>query len=270
MLTLTYRGSSTIPVEAECVTPDNLAGKTNAEVERLTLQHGNVQVPLAEFFAVSGDAGDGEVLVEGDCSRVKWLGAGMTTGRLTVRGPVGFHAGAEMRGGVMEVFGNAADWAGAEMRGGLLHVHGNVGHLAGAAYRGSRRGMVGGTLLIDGDAGNEVASTLRRGLVAVGGRCGDYAGVSMIAGTLLVFGPAGIRAAAGMKRGTVALLGEPAQLLPTFRLDCVYRPVFLQIYLRHLRARGFAVPDGLPGAELRRFSGDLVSLGKGEIFLRAA
>jgi hypothetical protein len=32
MLTLPYRSTTSIPVEAECVTPDNLAGKTLVEI----------------------------------------------------------------------------------------------------------------------------------------------------------------------------------------------------------------------------------------------
>src|SRR5438552_13131624 len=99
MLTLQYRSSTTIPVEAECIRPDALAGKTPTEIAKLPVQHGNAQVPLGEFFAVSGDAGDGEVLLEGDCRRVKWIGAGMTSGQLTIRGPIGMHLGAEMTGG---------------------------------------------------------------------------------------------------------------------------------------------------------------------------
>src|SRR5689334_25439366 len=98
MLTLTYRSSTTIPVEAECVTPDNLAGKSAAEVAALPVQHGNAPAPLGEFFVVAGGADDGEVVLEGDCGRVKWVGAGMTRGRVTVRGDVGMHLGAEMRG----------------------------------------------------------------------------------------------------------------------------------------------------------------------------
>jgi formylmethanofuran dehydrogenase subunit C len=35
MLTLTYTGTTTIPLEAECVTPDNLAGKATDEIARL-------------------------------------------------------------------------------------------------------------------------------------------------------------------------------------------------------------------------------------------
>jgi formylmethanofuran dehydrogenase subunit C len=265
MLRLHYRGTTTIPVEAEVITPDNLAGKSVPEIAALPLQHGNTQVPLGDFFQVEGDAGDRDLVIEGDCGRVKWLGAGMTSGRLTFRGNAGMHLGAEMTGGEIRVHGDAGDWVGAEMRGGRIHVHGKAGHLVGAAYRGSRSGMRGGVILVDGSAGNEVGGNMRRGLIAVGGDVGDFAGVSLIAGSLFLFGRLGVRLGAGMKRGTLAVFSEPPLLLPTFRFDCVYRPVFLALYLRQLRAWDFvaALPyvDGL----CRRYSGDLVGLGKGEV-----
>ncbi len=265
MLRLTYHGTTTIPVEAECITPDNLAGKSADEVARLPVQHGNTAVPLGEFFRVEGDAADGEVVVEGDCARVKLIGAEMKTGRITVHGNVGMHLGAEMRGGEILVHGNAGDWVGAEMRGGHIHVHGDAGHLVGAGYRGSRLGMRGGAILIDGKAGNEVGSTMRRGLIAVGGAAGDFAGVGLIAGTVFVFGEPGVRVGAGMKRGTIALFSGPQQLLPTFRFDCVYRPVFVRLYLRRLAAWGFRAAEPFREGAYRRYSGDLVALGKGEV-----
>jgi formylmethanofuran dehydrogenase subunit C len=268
MLTLRYHGTTAIPVEAEIVTPDRLADKSPAEIAKLPVQHGNAVVPLGEFFTVTGDASDRDIVIEGDCSRVKHLGAGMRTGRVTVRGNVGMHVGAEMRGGEIHVHGHAGDWAGAEMRGGRVHVHGDAGHLVGAAYRGGRHGMRGGAILIDGRAGDEVGATMRRGLIAVGGDAGDFAGVGLIAGTVLVFGTPGPRAGANMKRGTVGLLGPPAPLGPTFRFDCVYRPVFLDLYLRRLAAGGFAPAARHRAGRYRRYSGDLVSLGKGEILVR--
>ena len=264
MLRLTYHGTTRIPVEAECVTPDNLAGKSTAEIAQLPVQHGNTSVPLGEFFKVEGDAGDGQVVVEGDTSRVKLLGAGMTRGSLTIRGDAGMHTGAEMRGGEVAVHGNAGDWVGAEMRGGKIHVHGRAGHLVGAAYRGGRSGMRGGVILIDGPAGNEIGAAMRRGLIAVGG-AGDYPGVSLIAGSVFVFGPSGVRPGAGMKRGTVVFAGPAPELLRTFRFACAYQPVFLAVYLRRLAAWGYKVPEALFRARWRRYSGDLVSLGKGEV-----
>ena len=265
MILLRYRGTTTIPVEAECLTPDQLAGKTPAEIESLPVQHGNTQVPLAEFFQVAGDSNDGEIVVEGDCSRVKWIGSGMKSGRITIHGSAGMHLGAEMTGGEIVVHGHAGDWVGAEMRGGRIHVHGNAGHLAGAAYRGSRLGMRGGVLLIDGQAGNEIGSTMRRGLIAIGGDTGDFPGVSLIAGSIIVFGQPGLRAGASMKRGSLICCGGRPALLPTFRYDCCYRPAFLPLFLRQLQAWNFPFPEDCLAGAYQRFSGDLLALGKGEI-----
>src|SRR5262249_51404695 len=158
MLHLQSKATSTIPVEAENITPDNLAGKSRAEILTLPVQHGNAPAPVGEFFSAEGDAADGELTIEGDCSRVKWIGAGMTRGRIIIRGNVGMHLGSEMKGGEIEVHGNAGDWVGGEMRGGRIHVHGDAGHLVGAAYRGSAAGMRGGVILVDGKAGNEIGN----------------------------------------------------------------------------------------------------------------
>jgi formylmethanofuran dehydrogenase subunit C len=68
-----------------------------------------------------------------------------------------------------------------------------------------------------------------------------------------------------MKRGTIACLGPAPHLLPTFRYACTYRPVFVALYLRQLRAWGFAVEDRHFGGDWKRYCGDPVTLGKGEI-----
>lgn len=265
MLRLTYFSTTTVPVEAECIAPNLLAGKTAAEIAALPVQLGNAPAPLGDFFRVEGEAVDQQIVIEGDCSRVKWVGAGMTSGSITVEGNIGMHVGSEMRGGSIDVKGNAGDWVGAEMRGGLIRVRGDVGHLVGGGYRGSSIGMRDGEILIHGKAGNEVGSGMRRGLIALGTGVGDFPGVSMIAGTILVFGSPGIRPGAGMKRGTIAFMGDAPQLLPSFRYACNYRPVFLQYYLQRLRRLEFPFSEILMNGLYKRYNGDLVSLGKGEI-----
>jgi formylmethanofuran dehydrogenase subunit C len=67
-----------------------------------------------------------------------------------------------------------------------------------------------------------------------------------------------------MKRGTLALFGGVPELLPTFRYDCTYRPAFVELYLRHLRAAGFPVPVPVRDGLFRRYRGDTVALGHGE------
>jgi formylmethanofuran dehydrogenase subunit C len=268
-MTLTLRCTYTgkVPVEAPCVAADRFAALSIAAIAALPVQHGNAAATLGEFFTVTGDPADAEVVIEGDCNRVKWLGANMAGGKLTIRGDAGTHLGSAMTGGTIEVHGNVDDWAGAEMRGGLIRVHGSAGDHAGAAYPGSRRGMRGGELLIDGDAGDELGAVMRRGLIAVGGRIGAFASAGMVAGSVFAFGPVGSHAGAGMKRGTIAAFGPALELLPTFRYDCTYEPAFIDLYLRRLRAVGFAVGSAQRPA-FRRYRGDLVALGLGEILIR--
>lgn len=265
MLTLTCTYAGLVPLEADAVAPDRLAALSLVDIAALTVHHGNTPARLGDFFTVAGDPADADLLIEGDCSRVKWLGAKMAAGRLTVRGPVGTHLASGMTGGAVRVHGDADDWCATEMRGGHVRVHGSAGDKAGAAYPGSRKGMRGGTLAIDGDAGDDLGAAMRRGTIAVGGRTGEFAGAAMIAGTILTFGPLGPHAGAGLKRGTVVAFGGRPELLPTFEYDCTHRPQFVTLYLRHLRGLGFAVPGGCFGGDFDRFRGDFVAIGKGEI-----
>jgi formylmethanofuran dehydrogenase subunit C len=272
MITLVPAATFTVPVEAEAITPDGFAGRTRAEIERLPVLQGNATAALGDFFTVRGEA-DEAIRLEGDVPRVKYVGKGMTRGRIEVVGDAGMHLGAEMRGGEIVVRGGTSDWTGAEMRGGRIVVEGDAGHLLGAAYRGSPKGMRGGAILVRGSAGNEVGCAMRRGLIVLGADAGDFAGVMALAGTIFVFGKLGIRAGAGMKRATIVTYqrGEgPPALLPTFTYDCAYRPAWIAVYLRELRALGFRPPDGDAGGRYRRYSGDLTEIGKGEILVWTA
>jgi formylmethanofuran dehydrogenase subunit C len=266
---LTYRGNTSIPVEIEGLTPDWSCDKSLGEIERLEIFHGNEKLPLAEMFAVAGDAGDKRFEFEGDLSGVHWIGAHMRSGTISVHGPVGRHLGSELRGGEIHVDGDAAGWIGCEMRGGLIHVHGNAGDLVGAAYRGSARGMRGGTIIVDGNAGNEIGLVLKQGLIAIGGNAGDMIGFNMTGGAVLVFGNAGIRPGAGMHGGTIAILGpSPPQVLPSFRFDRRGCPEKLLPLLRQLRDQGVQFPDSIISPEMDVYIGDLVADGAGEIYLQ--
>ena len=263
---------TTIPVEVDSIRLEAIRSQTTDEIKSTLVQYGNKQLPLGEFFDVSGSAADdSEVVWEGDCSRIKLIGANLSTGRIRVEGNAGMHLGAEMTGGEIIVNGNAADWVGAEMHGGRIHVHGDAGHLVGAVYRGGRKGMTNGEILIDGKAGNEIGHSMRRGLIAVGGRTGDATGFGMLAGSILLFGETGIRPGAGMKRGTIGLLGTDSvtDMLPTFQFACRYRPNFLRLYIQHLKAAGFPVPDDCLETDYLRYNGDFLEFGKGEILMRA-
>lgn len=272
-LVLRLRTPSQIPLEVDSIRLETVRTQSPDDVLKTLIFRGNQKLPLGEFFDASGSASDDNTLVwEGDCAKVKLIGAHLSDGLIRVEGSAGMHLGAEMTGGEIVVTGDASDWVGAEMHGGRIRVHGNAGHLVGAVYRGGRRGMTGGEILIDGDAGNEIGHTMRRGLIAIGGRAGDAAGVGMIAGSILVFGTPGIRYGAGMKRGTIGLFScdGTADVLPTFQYACTYRPTFLNVMFRYLAAEGFAIPDSACRTKCHRYLGDFLELGKGELLVGVA
>jgi formylmethanofuran dehydrogenase subunit C len=265
MTALTLKLNPQVPLEAEVITPDILAGKSSDEIAGLPVMHGNESALLGDFFQVEGD-GSEEIILNGDLSGIKNIAAGMTRGSVTVNGTAGMHLGARMCGGEINAFGDVGDWAGAEMTGGKIHVRGNAGHGLGGAYRGSRRGMNRGLIIVEGNAGSEVGALMRRGLIAVKGNAGDFAGAFMIAGSIVIFGQPGFRAGAGMMRGTIVAFHTP-ELLPTYRFDCVYQPVFLKLIFQELKSHGLSIPDHYTDGFFRRYSGDLTRVGKGEILV---
>ena len=132
--------------------------------------------------------------------------------------------------------------------------------------------MTGGEILVEGNCGHEAGHGMRRGLIAVAGSLGDSAGFQMSGGTIVGGGNRGVHAGAGLKRGTIVWLGRgsPPQMLATYRRSVRTSPVFLRIYLEHLRRVGFPLPEGCTSAEYRRYCGDFLELGRGEILLREA
>jgi len=264
MLTLTLKDQPTVPLEAETISPDRVAGLSPDAVRALPVYVGKRTLRLDALFTIEGEPGD-DIELRGDLTKVKWVGRGMTRGRIRVVGNVGMHLGAYMTGGRIEVSGNAGDWVGGEMSGGTIHVRGNVGGQVGAAYRGSLSGMSGGTLLVDGSAGIELGMRMKRGLIAVRGPVRDFAGLQMKGGTLVLMSGAELRTGAWMQRGTILSLA-PLRLLPTFAYSCRYLPSFLHLYARHLAALGFALPCDEGGYQ--RYAGDSAAVGKGEILMR--
>jgi formylmethanofuran dehydrogenase subunit C len=263
--TLILKERPHVPLEAELISPDVIAPLGHDAVRALPVVLGKRQRRLDDFFEVQGQ-GSENLVIRGDAGRIKWIGRGMTRGRITILGNAGMHLGAYMKGGTIEVAGDASDWVGGEMTGGLIHIRGNAGGQAGAAYRGSMAGMKGGIILIEGYAGIELGMRMRRGVIAVKGPVKDFAGLQMKGGTIVLMGGAEIRTGAWMIRGTIVSL-KPIHLMPTFAFACAYNPTFLRLYAKNLRALGIAIPyedrDGAYG----RYTGDTAVPGKGEILV---
>jgi formylmethanofuran dehydrogenase subunit C len=88
----------------------------------------------------------------------------------------------------------------------------------------------------------------------------------MLAGTIVALGGLGPRAGAGMRRGSIVTMA-PATPLATFVFSCIYRPPFLRLYLRRLRAHGLAVSDEQLDGRYARWCGDGLELRRGEILV---
>jgi len=217
---LQSKGNIGIFVEAEVIRPDVLASKKKEEIEGQLVWQGPAQLPLREFFDVEvrGEGGPAEttILIEGDASRVKLIGLGMTAGRIEVNGSVGMHLGAEMAGGSILVKGNAGSWAGREMKGGLLQIQGSAGDHVGSAYRGSWRGMTGGQIRIEGDALSQLGGGLAGGQITVGGSVKNFCAVRQNGGLIVVEGGAIRGAGAEMTGGTLVVQGSIRQFAPGF------------------------------------------------------
>jgi formylmethanofuran dehydrogenase subunit C len=265
MITLTLKEQPNVPLEAEVLSPDRMAGLANDAIRALPVFLGKRQCRLDDFFEVDGADSD-ELAIHGNVGKVKWIGRAMTRGRIMIQGNAGMHLGAYMQGGTIEVSGNASDWVGAEMTNGHIRITGNAGGQVGAAYRGSLAGMKGGTILIGGSAGLEVGMRMKRGIISIIGPVRDFAGLQMKGGTIFLCSGAEIRTGAWMFRGTIVSL-KPLSLLPTFAHACAYTPTFLRLYAKHLQALGVSIPVDPEMGVYRRFCGDSSVPGKGEILV---
>ena len=264
-LTLSLHTSPEVPVEADVISPDRLNNLNESALSALPVFHGNVQAKIGDFFKVQGQY-NGEIRVEGDLSKVKHIGAGMTSGQLIVNGDVGAHLGAGMQGGKIIVDGNVADWAASEMTGGRIIIKGNAGHMLGSSIRGSATGITGGEIIVHGNARNEAGQAMRNGLIVIGGNSEDLTGVNMLSGTIIVLGKMGIRTGAGMKRGTILSMHD-ADLLSTFTYACTYHPTYLRLYLTYIKKLGFQIDDAKLSGNYERWAGDSIELNRGEILL---
>lgn len=266
MITLTLKQAvDGVPLEAESICPDVMTSLDAAAISALPVYLGKRERRLDDFFTVDGNASD-DIQIRGDLRKVRWIGRGMTRGRIVIDGNAGMHLGAYMKGGTIEVSGAASDWVGAEMSGGLIRIAGNAGGQIGAAYRGSPRGMTDGTILIGGSAGLEVGMRMKRGLIIIGGPARDFTGLEMKGGTIVLRSGGELRTGAWMRRGTIVSL-EPLPLLPSFLYSSSYVPMFMGVLGKHLAALGISLPLDPAAGTYQRFLGDTSVVGKGEILV---
>ena len=214
------------PLEADCISPDKFAGKTLDEIKALPVYHASEQLTLGEYFDVSGKSAekdDLKIIIDGDLSRVKRIGEGMSSGEIIINSNIGMHVGNTMSGGTITVNGNADDWAGAMMQGGELIINGDAGHYVGAAYRGNWIGMSNGVIRVKGKIGNESMSWARSSKgkkafpVLKCGSAAAFLGVHNHGGTIVVEGDVDRCAGADQAWGSIVIKGKVSRLLPSYK-----------------------------------------------------
>jgi formylmethanofuran dehydrogenase subunit C len=213
MLTIKPKTDFVVTVEAE-LTPD-LATKDVEEVKKFKVFYGKEEIELGELFEVAKEGEDKKLVLEGDFSRVKWIGRSMDDGEIVVKGSVGTHCGAYMKGGRIIIEGNADDWLGAEMKDGEIVVRGNASNLVGCAYYGDATGMSGGRIVIEGNAGNYIGEKMSGGEIEIKGDAGDFIGTEMKGGMITIRGSCGF--VGGDMKGGEIRIGGNFELVPTFK-----------------------------------------------------
>lgn len=259
MIVLTPIREFKVPVFAECISPDVFEGKNLAQIGQLLIYEGNREKKLQELFKVEEtETAEGiaepAITIQGDVSRVKYIGARMTKGEIIINGSVGMHLGEEMKGGKISVHGNAGGWAGSAMKGGVIEIHGDAGDYLATPYRGSTQGMSGGKIIVHGNAGVDAGAYMRKGIIKVYGNAGQFAGMGMHDGMIYVKGNCDGRAGSCMTGGTIVISGFIESILPSFTFDGLKKKVKIE------ESEVVDMPFYL-------FIGDLTENGKGKLYV---
>ncbi|MFH1328236.1 MAG: methenyltetrahydromethanopterin cyclohydrolase [Candidatus Bathyarchaeota archaeon] len=248
-----------LPVYASNLSPDVFAGKGADEIKSLELLEGNTTFPLSTFFSVDvkddipNSTKETNLVINGDLSRFRYIGKGMTEGSIKVNGDVGFYLGQEMRGGSITVNGQGGSWVGSMMKDGQIEIFGNVGDYTAVSYRGTAKGMLGGTILIHGNAGSRLGKGMTNGLISVDGNVGLFAGLNMENGVIVIGGNCEGKVGYGMKGGRIIIKGNLSEIPVSFtfsntknKVKCAQEKISSSFYV---------------------YTGDILDGGNGKIFI---
>ncbi|HWR25156.1 MAG TPA: formylmethanofuran dehydrogenase subunit C [Methanosarcina sp.] len=220
LVKLSLKKANKIPIEADDVNPDNLAGKPGEEIKAIPVWYGNSQCPLGELFNIEVEGRDSientKLIFEGDVSRVKRIGQNMSAGEIEINGNVDMHCGFGMRGGKIVINGNADSWLGCEMTGGEIILNGNASYYVGSGYRGESCGMRGGKITVNGNTRDYLGEHMCGGEILVKGNVGLLPAISNNGGKIIIEGNAAMPAIE-MRNGTVIIKGKVSDLLPSYK-----------------------------------------------------
>lgn len=220
-VTLTVKKVPDLYLECENVNPDVFAGKTAEQISKLSGFQGKEISTLGEYFTIAGNGGatatDTKIVINGDCTKMKYIGAKMTAGEVVVNSACDMYTGSWMKGGKLTVNGDVHSFCALAMAGGEFTINGNAGNYLGAAYRGDWRGMSGGVLRVKGNAGSDVASFMTGGEMIIEGDVDIHLGTHMEGGKIILKGNANRRVGGQLVKGEIYVFGKINVMLPGYK-----------------------------------------------------
>ena len=261
--TFTLRQEPPQRVDLSALTPDRLAGRSLAEIEKIEIGTTRAAIKAGDLFKiVDGDLKS--VRYEGGSSRFDLIGAKLLPGfAIHVEGDVGAQLGRLAKGGRITVSGAAGAYAASGNLGAHIEIKGNAGERLAGPLAGELTGMSGGRVIVRGNVGARAGDRLRRGILIIEGDAGEDLGARLIAGTIVALGKTSGRVGYLNKRGSLVLSRRP-DLGPTY-IDCgSHLLTFARLFSRSLKDDSAAAAALLAG-KLQRFGGDTAVYGKGEI-----
>lgn len=220
-VTLTVKKQPELYLECETLNPDAFTGKKAADIAKLKAYQGKEVSTLGDFFTIAGDAGatadDTKIVVNGDCTKMKYIGAKMTAGEMIVNSDCDMYTGSWMKGGKLTVNGDVHSFCGLALAGGEFIINGNAGNYLGAAYRGDWRGMSGGVIRVKGNAGSDVATFMTGGEMIIGGDVDIHLGTHMEGGKIILKGNANRRVGGQLVKGEIFVFGTINVMMPGYK-----------------------------------------------------
>lgn len=220
-ITLTVKLEPELYLECETLNPDAFAGKKTAEIAGIPAYQGKEETTLGEYFTITGEAGataaETRIIINGDCSKMKYIGAKMSAGEMIVNSDTDMYTGGWMTGGTLLVKGSVHSFCGLGMEGGEFTIEGNAGNYLAASYRGDWRGMQGGVLRVKGNAGSDICTFMNGGEVIIEGDVDIHIGTHMEGGKIIVKGNANRRVGGQMVKGDIYVFGKINVMMPGFK-----------------------------------------------------
>jgi len=155
------------------------------------------------------NSGEKEFIIK-NCIGQRYLGCGLSDGKLQIHGIPGNALGAYLDGASLTVHGNAQDSVGDTMNEGTIFIHGSCGDTPGYAIRG-------GKIFIRGNAGYRAGIHMKSykdksPVLIIGGTAGSFLGEYQAGGRIVVLNlssrqdcPVGYFCGTGMHGGKIYL-----------------------------------------------------------------